>query len=170
MSSIRQILWDTLIFVAVIGTILFLYQLYGGNILNYLFGEPRQTIFIDDLSIQVSYADTPDERQQGLSGVSSLRDREGKLFFFDQEGYYYMWMKDMKIPLDIFWINNDLKVVHIEENVRPENFPARYTSTEPARFVLEMNAFFAQEHNISVGSLVTIPAADLPTDLRQSLQ
>lgn len=170
MTSIRQILIDLTIMVATVTLIIFLYQTYAGNVVLFLFGEQRQTIFLDDVSIQVSYAETDAELQKGLAGVKSLRDRDGKLFFFDQEGYYKMWMKDTLIPLDIIWINNDLTVVHIEKNVQPDSYPATYSSPQPARFVLEMNAFFSDEYNIHKGTKVTIPAADLPDDIKATLR
>lgn len=170
MSSVWQILTDLIILIATVVMVVFLYQTYADDALVYLFGEQRQTIFIDDLSVEVSYADSNEEIKRGLSGVESLKDREGKLFYFPREGYYKMWMKDMLIPIDIIWINDELKVVHVEENVRPESYPATYTSTQPARFVLEMNAFFSREYGVRTGSQVTIPAADLPEDLRQKLQ
>lgn len=170
MSSFRQIFADVVIVIATVALVIFLYQTYAGDTIKYLFGEQRQTIFIDDLAIQVSYADTPAKLAKGLGGVESLRDREGMLFIFPRQDYYKMWMKDMKIPIDIIWINNDMEIVHIEQNVRPDPYYATYISTQPARFVLEMNAFFTQEYGVEVGSRVTIPAADLPEDLRKKLQ
>ena len=38
----------------------------------------------------------------------------GMLFVFDQPGRYPFWMKNMKISLDIFWMNDDLEVVHLD--------------------------------------------------------
>ena len=160
---------DIIIFVTIIGTIFFLYQTYGESTINYLFGEPKDTIFINDLSIEVTMAVTQEERRQGLSGVESLGEREGKLFIFDEMGYYGIWMKDMNFPIDVFWIDESLRIVHIEENVLPESYPAVYNSPVPARFVLETNAFFANTFRINIGDRVGITAADLPIDLRESL-
>jgi len=166
----RRILIDLVIFIGIIGALFYLYQTYGKETAVYLFGESKNTIFVDDLSVIVTIADTAEERRQGLSGVSKLPDREGKLFIFDEEGNYGFWMKDMSIPIDILWINNNMEIVHIEKNVKPESYPAIYNSPKPARFVLEFNAFFADTFKIEVGDRVTIPANDLPTDLRERLK
>ena len=170
MHSLRRILIDIIVLFTIVVTLMYVYQTYGELISTYLFGEQREGIIIDDVSILVSYADEPEERTQGLSGTASLGELEGKLFFFDELDYHGIWMKDMLFPIDIIWIDNNLKIVHIEENVTPETYPAVFRPTEPARFVLEVNAHFVDQFQIKVGDPVTIPAADLPTDLREELQ
>jgi len=166
MRSLRRILLDILIILAVLLTVSYLFQNYAKDSFIYLFGEPLNTIFINDLAIQVSIADTAEERRQGLSGVRSLADNEGKLFIFDEVGYYGIWMKDMLFPIDILWIDEQFKIVHIEQNVRPESYPASYNSPTPARFVLELNAFFVDTFKIQMGDRVSIPTIDLPVNLR----
>ena len=170
MRTLRRIALDLVVFVAIIGSIFYLYQTYGKETAIYLFGESKNTIFVDDLSVIVTIADTTEERRVGLSRVSSLPDREGKLFIFDEEEDYGFWMKDMLIPIDIFWVNNNMEIVQIEKNVKPESYPATYHSPQPARFVLEFNAFFADTFKIEVGDRVTIPANDLPKDLVENLK
>ena len=110
---------------------------------------------------------TAKERRQGLSGVDRLGEREGKLFVFDESGRYGIWMKDMNFAIDVFWIDENLRIVHIEENVLPSTYPAVFNTPEPARFILETNAFFADTFGISLGDRVGITANDLPADLRE---
>ena len=170
MPTVRRLIVDLILFALVLGVVIFLYGRFSDQIFTYLFGEQHQAIAVDDVSLIVTYADTVEEREQGLSGVDQLDDREGKLFFFDQEDYYGFWMKDMLIPIDIIWINNNLEVVHIEENVAPDSFPAVYYPIEPARFVLEVNAFFADTFKIELGDRLDVPISDLPADLQANLQ
>ncbi len=166
MRSIRRILLDILIVLSIIATIGFLFQNYAKDSFVYLFGEPLNTIFINNQAIQVSIADNDEERRQGLSGVTRIGDNEGKLFIFDKAGYYGIWMKDMLFPIDIVWIDEEFKIVHIEQNVTPETYPSSYNSPVPARFVLELNAFFIDTYKIQLGDRVSIPTIDLPEDLR----
>ena len=170
MKSLRRIFSDIVIMLVVVITIMYLYNTYGQQTLVYLFGEQREGIAIDDVGLVVSYADTPAELTKGLSGVTHLDELEGKLFFFDKEDYHGIWMKDMQMSIDIFWINNNLEVVHIEKNVSPDTYPTVYYPQQPARFVLETNAFFADTYRITVGDRLTIPAPDLPLDVRSGLQ
>lgn len=157
---------DLVVVVTVFGLIFYLYQTYGSQVIVAVFGEQPIGIFIRDIPIYVSVADTVEERQHGLSDITSLPERNGMLFVFDREGSYGFWMKDMLIPLDILWIDDELRVVHIERNVRPDSYPTMFSSPEPARFVLEVNAFFVSTFNIHEGDKVSIPANALPPDLR----
>lgn len=128
-------------------------------------GEQLQRMYVEATPIAVSVADDPEEQRQGLSGVPGLGEHEGMLFVFPAEDYYGMWMRDMLFSLDILWINNEGRIVHIEENVSPDTYPESFVSDEPARFVLEVNAYFAKNANIAVGDEITLPPSAIPADL-----
>lgn len=166
MHSFVRLGIDIVIVVTIFGVVFFLYQTYGQQLVDEVFGEQKISIFISDIPIVVTVADTPEKHQRGLSHVESLDEKEGMLFIFPKEGKYGFWMKDTLIPLDIIWINNDMEVVHIERNVRPESYPTIYHSPVPARFVVEANAFFASTFSLKVGDKVIIPANRLPADLK----
>ncbi|MDA8596893.1 DUF192 domain-containing protein [Candidatus Pacebacteria bacterium] len=166
----KKIFVDLIVIGVIVLTGMFVYQTYGEEIHHHLFGEQPATMYLGSTPIMVSVADEPAELRQGLSGVDSLKEFEGKLFIFPEEDFYGMWMKDMLFAIDIFWINNDMTIVHIEENVSPDTYPDTFTSTEPARFVLETNAFFASNGNITVGDKVVLPPSALPSDLIDILQ
>lgn len=164
--NIRRFIIDAVVLITVVITLGFLYDTYKDSVLDFFFSEQKIGVFVRDVPVTVSVADSETERIKGLSGVTSLREQEGKLFFFDSEGWYGIWMKDMLMPIDIIWINNQGNIVHIEENVMPDSYPTIYSSTVPARFVLEVNAFFVDTFNIKLGDKVTIPAHRLPGDLQ----
>lgn len=166
MSSLVRIFVDIVIVLTIFGVVFFLWQNYSGPVINYLYGQQKISIFLRDVPVLVTPVDTPEDRQKGLSGISALPPNEGMLFIFDDEGRYGFWMKDTLLALDIIWINNSQEIVHIERNVRPESYPATYYSPVPARFVVEVNAFFTSTFNINVGDKVTIPQNQLPVDLR----
>lgn len=166
MSSLVRIFVDVIIALTIFGVVFFLYQNYSGPVINYLYGEQKLSIFLRDVPVLVTPVVNPEERQKGLSGVTALPENEGMLFIFEEEGRYGFWMKDTLLSLDIVWINNNQEIVHIERNVRPESYPATYYSPVPARFVVEVNAFFTSTFNINVGDKITIPKNNLPADLR----
>lgn len=168
MRTLQRLLIDLIVFVTIIGTVVFLYRTYSEPVISYFFGEQKVGIYVQDIRVTVAIADTDAERKIGLSGVASLPEREGMLFIFEQEGNYGFWMKDTLIPLDIIWIDDEGVIVHIEENVRPDSYPTIYSSPRPARFVLEVNAFFVSTFRINVGDRVAIPAHKLPPDLHPS--
>ncbi|MEX0930907.1 MAG: DUF192 domain-containing protein, partial [Candidatus Paceibacterota bacterium] len=120
MESIRKIAFDVVIIAAGIFTAVYVYQVYGESIRNFFFDESSNVvIFVENLAVSVSIADSQAERTQGLSGVRSLGDLEGKLFIFDQEANHSIWMKDMHFPIDIIYIDENFLVVDIHENVSP---------------------------------------------------
>ena len=190
MSSLVRIFVDVIIALTIFGVVFFLYQNYSGPVINYLYGEQKLSIFLRDVPVLVTPVVNPEERQKGLSGVTALPENEGMLFIFEEEqlglmhrknklkknhgllfdynryGVFSFWMKDTLLSLDIIWINNNQEIVHIERNVRPESYPATYYSPVPARFVVEVNAFFTSTFNINVGDKITIPKNNLPADLR----
>ncbi len=166
----KQILFDVAVVTALVAAAWYIYFNYGEQISAYIFDDTTSTMYVESTPIKVTIADELREQKQGLSGVVELGQFEGKLFIFPQEDFYSMWMKDMLFPIDIFWINNNMRVVHIEQNVSPDTYPDSFTSTEPARFVLETSAFFAQNANIAVGDEVVLPANHVPRDLLDLLQ
>jgi uncharacterized protein len=63
-------------------------------------------------------------------------------------------MKNTLIPLDMIFVDSNLKIVDIKENVSPcaqgDECPL-YPSQERAQYVLEVNAGFIQENGIKIG-------------------
>jgi uncharacterized protein len=113
------------------------------------------TIYIDNIPLIVTVADTVAERTQGLSGRPRLADNEGMLFVFDEADRYGFWMKDMNFPIDIIWLSEEGFVVDVDEAASPESYPTVFKPDVPARFVLEVHAGFAREHSIRQGSKIS---------------
>jgi uncharacterized membrane protein (UPF0127 family) len=95
-----------------------------------------------------------------LSGRPSLAPGTGMLFIFETEGVYYFWMKDMRFPLDMVWISAGCVVVDITKDAPPPEPGqalaelARYSPSQPAQYVLEINAGEAEAADIHAGDPV----------------
>lgn len=109
---------------------------------------------IKDTTIKVEIADDNNEKEKGLSGRKSLKESSGMLFMFDVSGDYVFWMKDMKFPIDIIWINENLSIVHIEEGVIPETYPITFKSPSESKYVLEVSSGFSSKNNFKIGDRV----------------
>jgi uncharacterized membrane protein (UPF0127 family) len=118
--------------------------------------EPLHDLLISGERFKVSVADTPDERQQGLSYTTTLPPDVLKLFVFDTDDTWVFWMKEMNYPIDIIWLDQQGKVVHIAANVAPETFPEKFRTPVPARYVMETNAGLTQEKGIIIGMTLNI--------------
>jgi len=112
------------------------------------------SITLRDVPLQVTIARTPEELRQGLSGTKSLPPDQGMLFVFPKADLYTFWMKDMQYPIDVFWIGEDGRIVYVAEKLSPDTYPATYRSSQPAKYVLELNAGFAEAHGVRVGDTV----------------
>lgn len=85
--------------------------------------------------------------------VSNLSENQGMLFLFDNEDYYNFWMKDTLIPLDIIFINKDLRIVDIIQAVPCKKDPCKvYTPKNKAKYVLEVNKDFAKDNKIAINN------------------
>ncbi len=106
------------------------------------------------VSFAVTIADTDAERQQGLSNSQPLASNTGMLFVFDESDQYGFWMHEMSYPIDIVWIDENWKIVHIVPDVDPSSYPEVFMPAVSARYVLEIPAGSAREYGIKNGSTV----------------
>ncbi len=101
-----------------------------------------QKVYLDNHCFEVEIADTFLKKAIGLSFRKKLDKNKGMLFVFKKDQVISIWMFGVQIPLDIVWINDNNKVVHIEKNVQPCRgliCPVVF-SKKSARYVLEINA------------------------------
>jgi hypothetical protein len=112
---------------------------------------------IDDLGVRVIIADTEEERIQGLSGRLKLEGADAMLFVFSEADYHGIWMKDMRFPIDLIWVGEDLKVINVEKNVTPDTFPRTFRPGRPAKYLFETNIHYADTFDIAPGDTVKLP-------------
>jgi len=131
---------------------------FGRNLTSFLPFGGNAEAEINGKKVELIIAKTDEDRITGLSGRENLSNNQGMLFIFEEKGKYPFWMKEMKFPIDIIYINDDT-VVHIVKNAAPpENLgtiPERYIPPEPVNYVLELNAGKVEELNIEKGSKIT---------------
>lgn len=93
---------------------------------------------------------TEAQRQRGLMFRDELSENQAMLFVFETEGLYPFWMKNMKFPIDILWLDKDRKIVHIEAEVPacPRDPCPSYAPSQVAQYVLELRAGWAKRHGL----------------------
>jgi uncharacterized protein len=117
---------------------------------------------INGFELRVYLAVTNDQQIKGLSVKDHLKENEGMLFVSEQPSRQSFWMKDMKFPIDIIWLDSNGTVVHIEHTLHPcisvlnpaasiRNCPI-YTPDNDSQYVLETVAGFSQKHNVKIGT------------------
>jgi uncharacterized membrane protein (UPF0127 family) len=127
------------------------------------FSYATTTISMPNGNIIAQIADTVDKETQGLSGRTDLPQGMGMLFVFDAPSPQYMWMKDMNIPLDMVWLDENKKVVHVAAGVTPETYlqnpPGIFYSPIPALYVIEIPSGDANRLGIIVGKTLSFTSS-----------
>lgn len=111
------------------------------------------------IKINIEYAKTPEELKKGLMNRSTLEKSSGMLFVFPDEKIREFWMKNTLIPLEIMFIDTKGRINEItamEPCVADVKTCQVYTSKEPARFAIEVNAGFSQKNKIIEGDILEI--------------
>lgn len=91
------------------------------------------------------------QKARGLMFKNSLAEGRGMLFDFGAETRPAMWMFGMLFSIDMLWLDEGFRIVHIEKDAKPFAIWKIYTSKKNARYVLEVKSGFCQKNNISVG-------------------
>ena len=108
------------------------------------------------VSLRIEVADTDARRERGLGGRTSIPEDYGMLFVFAKPDTYGFWMKDMVVPVDIFWLDAQGRVVSQQNNVSPVSYPNVFYPEAPALYVLETQAGFAAAHDVKTGTLLEL--------------
>jgi YVTN family beta-propeller protein len=110
------------------------------------------------IPVYVDVANDPEEWSRGLMFRKSMEWNNGMLFVFEDVEYLSFWMKNTYIPLDMIFVDKDLRIVDIKEDAQPcplqEDICPSYPSKQPAKYVLEVNAGFVQQNGIRVGDIL----------------
>ena len=107
MKSIKKLILPIIIFILIIIGIIIYTQKSNQQT------SPQACINTTCFDIEI--ADTQPEREYGLMDRTSLPEKSGMLFVFERTGVFKFWMKDTLIPLDMIWINDQNKIIDIQE-------------------------------------------------------
>jgi uncharacterized membrane protein (UPF0127 family) len=121
---------------------------------------PEAVVEIGGATVRADVADDEASRRRGLAGRAGLEDDEGMLFLLPDDSPAF-WMKGMRFPIDIVWID-DGRVVDVTADVPPpresESDAAlpTYSPRRPANRALEVNAGWAARHGVTRGDVVRV--------------
>ncbi len=97
---------------------------------------------------------SPEDRAMGLMFRPALPLERGLLFVFPQLDFHGFWMKNCKFPIDIVWLDEQQRVVHVAPHVPPckaEPCPV-YQPMRRALYVVELNAGQAAREKVALGA------------------
>ncbi len=120
----------------------------------------KATATLNGQKVTLDVANTEKLRETGLSGRNNLNDNQGMLFLFDEPGIPTFWMKGMKFPIDIIFLNSN-KIVTIYKNVpapktTTETPNTYYQPTYPSDKVIELKAGASDKYNLHQGDTINL--------------
>jgi uncharacterized membrane protein (UPF0127 family) len=95
---------------------------------------------------------------RGMKYRESLPEGRGMLFIHGKSGRYPYWMYEVKVPLDILWLDQNRSIVQLIHQVPPcpgprERCPV-YGGQFDALYVLEIPAGSAKKHGLRPGMIL----------------
>ena len=105
-------------------------------------------------SLDIEIAESDYETQTGLMYRKSMETNQGMLFIFPDVAMHSFYMKNTEFPLDIIFVNEDLKIASIQKNAEPFN-ESGLSSKVPVKYVLEVNAGLSDTWSLEVGDIIS---------------
>jgi len=122
--------------------------------------SPPSELCFKQICFEIETAAADAERRRGLMHRDALKPREAMLFLFEKEGILPIWMKNVRFPLDILWLDRQGTIIHLEENVPPcvtRECPSYYAPV-PAAYVLETAAGSIRLYGLEKGHKADLTA------------
>ena len=115
-------------------------------------GEKKSVRFKENYFF-VELAQTKKEQERGLMFIDRLAPDSGMLFVYRDEAPRSFYTKNTYLPLDMIWMDKEMKVVFIKKNAHPGDSRVYETISpqEKAMYVLELNAGCADRAGIKIG-------------------
>ncbi len=109
----------------------------------------------DRKEIAAEVVSTPEAMARGMMFRDRLEENRGMLFIHSRPGAYGYWMYQVRIPLDIIWMDENGRIVEIEANLPgcagPREACPTYGGKAESMYVLELAGGVAAKHNLKVG-------------------
>ena len=120
-------------------------------------GYQQVNVKVNGIELVADIAANNTQRTKGLAIKDHLNETESMLFVFPSAAKQAFWMKDMKFPIDIIWMDANKTVVHIEHSLEPcpsIGYCQTYSPGADSLYVLETVAGFADRHRVEEGTKI----------------
>ena len=111
---------------------------------------PTIRLNADIQNIPTEVASTPEQRQTGMMFRTAMAPNDAMLFVFEEPSQQCFWMKNTLVPLSAAFVKDDGTIANIVD-MKPQTTDS-HCSTEPVRYVLEMNQGWFGKHGVKAGS------------------
>ncbi|MBL8239274.1 MAG: DUF192 domain-containing protein [Bryobacterales bacterium] len=96
------------------------------------------------------------DMSRGMMFRDKLDSDRGMLFIHGEPGLFPYWMYQVRIPLDLIWMDQNRLITQIVPNAEPCKSESaakcpQYGGSRRSLFVLELNAGMAEKHKLKLG-------------------
>ena len=96
-------------------------------------------LWIGGVRYEVELATTPEARSRGLMHREHVEPRGGMLLVYRNPGNHRIWMKNVPIPLRVYWIDSNAEVIGTRRLEPCSSDPCPvYAVEKPSLYVLEL--------------------------------
>jgi len=121
-------------------------------------GMERVRVQVGPAEARVELATTPEQRKKGLMKRYQLGADEGMLLVYPKPDRLAIWMRDVPIPLDVGFFDQDGVLLNIR-TMAPDGGKRIYHSVAPALYALEMKGGWYERKGIAIGARLKLPRA-----------
>jgi uncharacterized protein len=120
----------------------------------------REIVLPNGKKINAEVMTDPMDMQRGMMFRDSIPPDRGMLFIHGSPGKYPYWMYQVRVPLDIIWLDPNRRVVEISANTPPCEKPAsakecpNYGGNQAALYILELGSGEAAKNGVQVGTVI----------------
>ena len=110
--------------------------------------------FPNGKQLETEVADTPERLLFGLAFREGLPPDAGMLYIFESTGLHRTRTTGYKFPVDVIWVDESRRIVHVIENVPPcprDPCPLYGPPPEPVRYMIQAAAGFVKQEGVQSG-------------------
>lgn len=111
-------------------------------------GEPIKNIVVE-------IPETSEEQSLGLMHRDPISEDQGMLFIYSEPQQVSMWMKNVKFPLDIIFVNDRQLIESVQEETEPFS-STLYNSKGLCKYAVEVIGGFTNKYRIEKGQKIEI--------------
>lgn len=119
------------------------------------------TFFVDNYKpviIKLLHYKEREDIKKGLMFKEKVEPYDGLILEFNDNELARVWMKNMKIPIDIIFLSKDGRVLGSieDEPICQENQNCSITTVRGAKYIVEVKAGFIKENYINYSNMSSI--------------
>lgn len=123
--------------------------------------QPTTSLRLGDGVFRARIALNESDRTKGLSGVTNMNADQALVMAFPSSSKWQIWMKDMKVPIDIIWLDVNKKIVYIVKNASPVDSDSKiFEPKTSAKYVIELPAGSVDAKSIKTDSTAVFEIND----------